>query len=181
LGVNVDFVQVNLNGTDKMQILELICGRYANYLEEKDLHVIFDTTKTGLSSEIVKLLSASLAIPTVSASYGQNGDLHHWRNLNEQQKKFLLQVVPPIDVLSEVIRPIIDFMNITNAAILHDENFIFTHKSNSLLENSMTQHVITAIAPKINQTTQIKALRDLGLTNFFVLGSLESIRNVLGK
>lgn len=181
LGVNVDVMQVNVNGTDSMQILESICAQYTNYLNEKSIHVIIDTTKSGLISETVKLLSATLAIPTVSASYGSDGDLNHWRNLNERQKMFLLQVIPPNDVLSEVIRPIIEFMNITNAAILHDENFIFTHKSKYLLENSMIRNVITAIAPKINQTNQIKALRDLGLTNFFILGSLESIKNVLGK
>lgn len=31
--------------------------------------------------------------------------------------------MPPVDIIPEVIRPLIQFMNISNAAILHDESF----------------------------------------------------------
>jgi glutamate receptor, ionotropic, invertebrate len=55
-------------------------------------HVILDTTVTGVASETVKSVSAALGIPTVSASFGQEGDLRQWRDLNEKKRNYLLQV-----------------------------------------------------------------------------------------
>lgn len=86
-------------------------------------HIIFDTTITNVASETVKSLSAALGIPTVSASFGQEGDLRQWRDLDEKKRQYLLQVMPPTDIIPEVIRSIITHMNITNAAILYDESF----------------------------------------------------------
>lgn len=34
-----------------------------------------------------------------------------------------LQVMPPSDLIPEVVRGIITYMNITNAAVLYDETF----------------------------------------------------------
>lgn len=34
-----------------------------------------DTTQTGVASEAVKTFAAALALPTMSASYGQDGDI----------------------------------------------------------------------------------------------------------
>lgn len=86
-------------------------------------HIVFDTTVTNVASETVKSLAAALGLPTVSASFGQEGDLRQWRDLNEQKRQYLLQVMPPTDIIPEVIRSIIIYMNITNAAILYDESF----------------------------------------------------------
>lgn len=86
-------------------------------------HMIFDTTNTGVASETVKSVASALGIPTVSASFGQEGDLRQWRELNPNQKKYLLQVMPPTDIIPEIIRGIVIHMNITNAAILYDESF----------------------------------------------------------
>jgi len=75
LGLNVEVVSVEGNRTDNKGILEAVCSQYGEMLKnKKPPHVIFDTTKTGVSSETVKSISASLAIPTVSASYGQEGN-----------------------------------------------------------------------------------------------------------
>lgn len=86
-------------------------------------HVILDTTITGTTSETVKSFASSIGLPTVSASYGQEGNIRQWRNLDEKKRKYLLQIMPPVDVIPEVLRSIIKFMNISNAAILHDESF----------------------------------------------------------
>lgn len=42
-----------------------------------------------------------------------------WKSITTNQ----LQVMPPEDLIPEVIRGIITYMNITNAAILYDETF----------------------------------------------------------
>lgn len=89
--------------------------------------------------------------------------------------------MPPIDILPEVIRAIVVYMNITNAAILYDDSFVVDHKYKALLQNIPTRHVITAIAKLSDQPEQIEKLRNLDINNFFVLGTLQSIKNVLGE
>lgn len=179
----MEITTVEGNRTDSKGLLESICTTYGEMINgNKPPHVIFDTTKTGTSSETVKSLSAALAIPTVSASYGQEGDLRQWRDLSETKKKYLLQVMPPGDVLTEIVRSIVIYMNITNAAILYDDSFVVDHKYKALLQNIPTRHVITAIAAtKTAITEQIVKLRNLDINNYFILGKLESIKLVLGE
>ena len=55
-------------------------------------HLIFDTTMSGLASETIKSLTSALALPTVSASFGQSGDLRQWRDLDDAKSEYLLQV-----------------------------------------------------------------------------------------
>lgn len=86
-------------------------------------HIVFDTTISGVASETIKSLTSALALPTVSASFGQEGDLRQWREINDKKRNYLLQVMPPTDIIPEVIRSIVEYMNITNAAILYDESF----------------------------------------------------------
>lgn len=86
-------------------------------------HVIYDTTMSGVISETVKSFSLGLGLPTVSASFGQENDISQWRTINEQKRNYLLQVMPPIDIIPQIVGPIIEYMNITNAAILYDESF----------------------------------------------------------
>lgn len=182
LGLSVDLTVVEGNRTDSKGLLEAVCTKYVELIREnKPPHVIFDTTKTGVSSETVKSLSAALAIPTVSASFGQDGDLRQWRDLTEKKKNYLLQVMPPADILTEVVRSIVIYMNITNAAILYDPTFVVDHKYKALLQNIPTRHVITAIASsKTAITEQIIKLRNLDINNYFILGKIDSIKSVLG-
>lgn len=71
----------------------LVCSKYTEALNTNTPpHVIFDTTLTGVSSETVKSISAALGIPTVSASFGQEGDLRQWRSLTTVKSNYLLQV-----------------------------------------------------------------------------------------
>lgn len=55
------------------------------------------------------------------------------------------------------------------------------HKYKALLQNIPTRHVITAIAPAADRAQQIEKLRNLDINNFFILGSLQSIKEVLGN
>lgn len=72
-------------------------------------------------------------------------------------------------------------MNITNAAILYDDTFIMDHKYKALLQNIPTRHVITTIAKDKELKDQIDKLRNLDIVNFFIVGSPNSIKSVLGK
>lgn len=53
------------------------------------------------------------------------------------------------------------------------------HKYKSIMQNDPTRHVTTAIRESIDE--QITGLRSLDITNFFILGTLQSIKEVLGK
>ena len=86
-------------------------------------HLVLDTTMTGLASETVKSFTAALGIPTISASFGQEGDLRQWRNIDENEKEYLIQILPPGDIIPEIVRTIVLNQNITNAAILFDDYF----------------------------------------------------------
>lgn len=55
------------------------------------------------------------------------------------------------------------------------------HKYKALLQNIPTRHVITAIASDADRKQQIEKLRNLDINNFFILGSLTSIKAVLGN
>lgn len=74
-------------------------------------------------SEIAKSFTSVLALPTVSGSFGQDGDIQQWRNIDEEKSRYLLQVMPPSDIIPEVIPSIIIHMNMTNAGILFDKTF----------------------------------------------------------
>lgn len=59
---------------------------------------------------------------------------------------------------------------------------VMDHKYKALLQNIPTRHVITAIAADdADRRQQIEKLRNLDINNFFVLGSLSSIKSVLGS
>uniref|UniRef100_A0AAG5DG06 Ionotropic glutamate receptor L-glutamate and glycine-binding domain-containing protein n=1 Tax=Anopheles atroparvus TaxID=41427 RepID=A0AAG5DG06_ANOAO len=113
-----------------------VCSKYGESLSNnRPPHLLLDTTLTGVSSETVKSFSLALGIPTVSASFGQEGDLRQWRDLTTAKRGYLLQVMPPADMIPQVIRSIIIYMNITNAAILYDSTFVMDHKYKALLQN----------------------------------------------
>jgi ionotropic glutamate receptor len=40
-------------------------------------HVVVDMTMSGVASETAKSITSALALPTISASFGQEGDLRY--------------------------------------------------------------------------------------------------------
>ncbi|XP_059221283.1 ionotropic receptor 25a isoform X3 [Stomoxys calcitrans] len=158
-----------------------MCAKYGDSIEKNQLpHVIFDSTKFGLASDTVKSFAIALGLPTVSASCGHDGDLRQWSNMDEDKQNYLLQVMPPIDIIPEVIRSIVQKLHVTNVAILYDETFVMDHKYKSLLRNMQTKHVITSVAKDDSKRKkQIERLRKLNITNFFILGNLSTINLIL--
>lgn len=47
----------------------------------------------------------------------------HWRNLKDGQEGYLIQVMPPVDVIPEFIRSYCKQQNISNAGILFDDSY----------------------------------------------------------
>ncbi|XP_034234148.1 ionotropic receptor 25a isoform X2 [Thrips palmi] len=180
-GIQFDsFQRVIANTSDARTLLEALCEKYDNSLKtEKPPDLVLDFTQTGVTSETVKSFTHALALPTVSASYGQEDDLRQWRFLADDQMKYLVQVSPPADMIPEVIRSIVLAWNISNAGILFDDSFVMDHKYKSLLQNVPTRHLIAAVEDVRNVKRQLTRLRELDIVNFFVLGRLATLKNVL--
>lgn len=181
LGLNVYLTVVEGNRTDGKGLREEFCNKYERLIKEKKPpHVIIDATKTGDSSDTIKMISAELAIPTVSASFG---DLSIWSDISDKKKNYLLQVLPPADIFPEIIRSIVIYKNMTNAAIFYDTTFILDNRSKTLFENTtMMKHEImpiTSSKPAINE--QLIKLKNSKINNYFILGTIKSIQSVLGE
>uniref|UniRef100_A0A1I8PVZ8 Ionotropic glutamate receptor C-terminal domain-containing protein n=2 Tax=Stomoxys calcitrans TaxID=35570 RepID=A0A1I8PVZ8_STOCA len=179
LALRID--KVEANKTDAKGLLESMCAKYGDSIEKNQPpHVIFDSTKFGLASDTVKSFAIALGLPTVSASCGHDGDLRQWSDMDKDKQNYLLQVMPPVDIIPEVIRSIVQKLHITNVAILYDETFVMDHKYKSLLRNMQTKHVITSVAKDDSKrTNQIERLRKLNINNVFILGNLSTINLIL--
>ncbi|XP_033188685.2 ionotropic receptor 25a [Bombus vancouverensis nearcticus] len=174
---------VQVNESDVNDTLDRICKPWDSAVKKGGTGVpdlVIDTTTAGLGAKISNSFTAALGIPTLSAQYGQEGDLLYWRNLNTDQESYLIQVMPPTDLIPEVIRQLCIQLNITNAAILYDRNFVMDHKYKSLLLNVPTRHVINEASQQIMEMrTQLPRLRDLDIVNYFILGDENTINIAL--
>ncbi|XP_031634040.1 ionotropic receptor 25a-like [Contarinia nasturtii] len=172
---SVNLKQVSGNRSEPKEFLKKLCDVYTISVENGEQpHIILDTTMSPVISEIVKSFTSVLALPTISGSFGQVGDIQQWNNIDEVKRRYLLQVMPPSDIIPEVIRSIITYTNMTNAGILFDKTFVMDHKYKKLLEKLPVRHIIA----EFSSAEQIAILRKLDITNFFVLGKLESIKMV---
>ena len=66
----------------------LVCGKLDSMLDAgTSPDLVLDLTKTGISSESVKMLSLTLGLPTVSAAFGEEGHIrfavtfYPWENI----------------------------------------------------------------------------------------------------
>ncbi|XP_044757854.1 ionotropic receptor 25a-like [Coccinella septempunctata] len=141
-------------------------------------HIFIDATLAGSTSEAMKAFSAALGLPTLSTSFGHDQDLREWRELNEQQKKYLVQVLSPNDVIHSLIRQIVFRQNMTNAAILFDETIVLIHKFKSILVNTGISFTFLHVNPT-TITEDLKKLHSLFFVNFFVIGTITTVRSVL--
>nr|QBB73016.1 ionotropic receptor [Protaetia brevitarsis] len=180
LGLKVDIRRVSGNRTDSKGILDTLCKNYGSMLEDRSPpHIVLDNTMTGLISETVKSFTKALQLPTISGSFGQEGDLRQWRDIDDSQQDYLIQIMPPADVVPEIVRTIVINQNISNAAILFDNSYVMDHKFKSLLQNVATRHVIRPIQDEASIRDQLQNLRKLDIVNFFILGSLVNVKRVL--
>ncbi|CAB4065386.1 GRIN [Lepeophtheirus salmonis] len=178
-----DKKSVMMNGNDIGNSTDKVCNKLKTMLDEgRSPDMILDTTSAGTLSEVVKSLSLSLGIPTLSTSYGDLRDVREWRNLTSDQGKYLIRVRPPGDLLPNIIRNIITSDNITNAAVLYDDSFVMDYKYRSLLQNIPVRHMIQKIRTGKNELKgQLMRMSQVDLNNYFVFGSVKTIEEVVAK
>lgn len=90
---NVWFVQIN--ESDSSESLDAICDTWDLAVEGGGSSVpdlVLDVTTIGLGAEATNSFTASMGIPTLSAVYGQEGDILYWRDLDPDQRNYLIQV-----------------------------------------------------------------------------------------
>ncbi|XP_015435363.1 PREDICTED: glutamate receptor ionotropic, kainate 2 [Dufourea novaeangliae] len=174
---------IEINETDLNDTLDRICNTWESAVNgggTKVPDLILDGTTAGLGAKVTNSFTAALGIPTLSAQYGQEGDLIYWRDLNADQLDYLVQVMPPADLIPEAVRKIAIQLNITNAAVLYDRNFVMDHKYKSLLLNVPTRHVINEASQHTKEIRrQLTRLRDLDIVNYFILGDENTINVAL--
>ncbi|XP_043471341.1 ionotropic receptor 25a [Leptopilina heterotoma] len=181
---------VLINNSDAESTFNRVCGTWNMTLlggrsGSKIPDLVLDITKSGMATETVNAITAALGLPTVSGEFGQKGDLRRWRELTDDQKGYLIQVMPPADLVPEIIRQLclrtinnraLDNKSIDNAMILFNSDFIMDHKYKSLLLNVPTRHVMVDIESDVDKAReQIIRLRDLDIVHFFILGNQETI------
>ncbi|PSN38557.1 Ionotropic receptor 25a [Blattella germanica] len=179
LGVEIgNLMNVTGNTTDAKTFLEMMCTEYNNSIAEKNPpHIVLDFTMSSVPSETAKSFTAALGLPTISTSFGQEGDLRQWRTLDEREKKYLIQIMPPADIIPEVIRSIVVSQNITNAGILFDDSIVMDHKYKSLLQNIPTRHMIVKVDQQ-GPRAQLERMRSRDIFNYFIVGRMTTIKKV---
>ena len=85
--------------------------------------LVLDLSTAGESSEVVKSLSLTLGLPTVTSAMGGPGNIKEWSALTAEQEKYLVQVRSPADMFQYIISDIATYTKISNAAIIFDESF----------------------------------------------------------
>jgi len=82
---------VPINESDFSESLEVLCNAWNSAISNgaaKSPDLILDVTITGISSSF----TVAMGVPTLSAVYGQEGDIRDWRNLDIDQRNYLIQV-----------------------------------------------------------------------------------------
>lgn len=118
-----------------MYLTVSVCETYDGMLKTQIFpHLVLDVTTDGVGAQTVKSFTFALGLPTISASYGQYGDLKYWKNIRQDENDYLVQICTPIDVIPQIIRNIVVTQNMSNAGIIYDDSFskYFIHHCNIL-------------------------------------------------
>lgn len=182
-GILGDVKKISINGLVPQDDLLQICNAWASAIAENPStvpDVVVDTTRAGFPSETVSAVTAALGIPTVSAQFGLEGDIISWQELDPDQAGYLVQIMPPTDLIPEAARQIAYQMNITNAGVIFDEGYTMDHKYKSLFLNVQTRHILIGMKETVAETRLLlKQFRELDIVNYFILGNERTVKSVL--
>lgn len=86
---------ININETDSGEIIETVCNAWSAIINKGGAvpDLVLDVTMAGIGSEVSSSITATLGLPTLSAQYGQEDDIQYWRNLDVDQRGYLIQVL----------------------------------------------------------------------------------------
>ncbi|KAG8040310.1 hypothetical protein G9C98_000881, partial [Cotesia typhae] len=176
-------IVVQLNESEPKEALDQVCGVWDSTVKSGTSGVpdlVLDTTRSYFGSKTVNIFTAFLGIPKISARYGQRGDVKHWENLTANQTNYLVQIMPPVNLIPKAFRQLDCEKNVSNVAIIFDDTYVKNRMYKGLLQNISSQHIVVqaqANNPDIEQ--QLDRIRDLDVVNYFVLGNENTLTNYL--
>ncbi|ODM93591.1 Glutamate receptor ionotropic, kainate 2 [Orchesella cincta] len=184
LGIDIGEVhKINANGTEATKLIQNLCKDIEEaFKKAQKPDIVIDFTRHGIPSEAVKIIVKVMNLPTISATFGQEGDIRSWRELKPNMKQYLIQVAPPADMVPQSVRSIVSQQDMTSAVFLFDNDYEMYHKYKSLLQNMPTRHLLT----KLETTTtklrkQIDRLVHVDIVNYFIAASPNEISGVLAE
>ncbi|ODM89690.1 Glutamate receptor ionotropic, kainate 2 [Orchesella cincta] len=153
--------------------------------------IVIDFTRYGIPSEAVKMIVKVMNLPTISAAFGQEGDIRSWQELGPNMKQYLIQVAPPADLLPQSVRSIASQQDMTSAVLLFDNAYgIVNHALNShavsyevsLLHNIPTRQLLAELETNVQGIRQqVDRLIHAGYVNYFIAASPSEISGVLAE
>ena len=84
---------------------------------------MLDLTRGGDASQIMKIVTANLGLPSIASGQGEVGDLWGWRSLSPGQEEYLVQVRSPSDLLPYVMKDLALATEMKHVAVLYDDTF----------------------------------------------------------
>jgi len=87
---------VQINESDSSESLDTICNVWNSAISKGGATVpdlILDMTMSNLGAEVSSSFTAAMGVPTLSAQFGQEGDIRYWRDLDLDRKNYLIQVL----------------------------------------------------------------------------------------
>ncbi|XP_035708909.1 ionotropic receptor 25a isoform X1 [Folsomia candida] len=173
------------NGSDAKNLVTDICMQMDEIRAGPDKpDIAIDFTRHGVPSEAVKLVVKVINLPTVAATFGQEGDIRSWRDhAKTNWDGYLVQVSPPADLLVQSVRSIVGKQDMTSAVLLFDEQqYEMYHKYKSLLQNMPTRHLLTKLEKdSAGIRKQIDRLVHVDIVNFFIAATPNEISSVLAE
>ena len=85
--------------------------------------LVLDLTRGGDASQIMKIVTANLGLPSITSGQGEIGDLWGWRSLSPGQEEYLVQVRSPSDLLPYVMKDLALATEMKHVAVLYDDTF----------------------------------------------------------
>lgn len=86
---------VQINDSDASESIDAICNTWSKAISKGGSSVpdvILDMTIADVGAEVTASFTASMGVPTLSAEYGQEDDIKYWRDLDFDQRGYLVQV-----------------------------------------------------------------------------------------
>ncbi|CAD6204011.1 GSCOCT00009832001.2-RA-CDS, partial [Cotesia congregata] len=176
-------IVVQLNESDPKEALEQVCSVWDSAVKNGTSGVpdlVLDTTRSYFSTKTVNVFAAFLGIPKISARYGQRSDVKHWKDLTVNQTNYLVQIMPPVNLIPKAFRQLDCEKNVSNVAIIFDDTYVTDRMYKGLLQNISSRHIVVqAEADNSDIEQQLDRIRDLDVVNYFVLGNESTLNNYL--
>jgi ionotropic glutamate receptor len=145
--------------------------------------VVIDTTEKGsIEGTRVKEFLKKFGVPTLSLSTGMINNERSWSVIREQEKEWLLQINPPVDVISTLASDLVLEYGLKNIALLYDSSFLPVKNKFEDMTRGNEKFKISPVfvdqSPE-NIKHALQATAELNVTNYIVMAGMTTINKIL--